>query len=289
MNISFNRNTVTLNGVKDFSLAHTFLCGQCFRWNENDDGSFSGVANGRVIKISAVNDNITLYNTNLQEFNEIWSNYFDFSRNYDEIKKELSKDEIMKRATAYGWGIRILQQDLWETLISFIISQSNNIPRIKQIIERLCESYGDRIFMDGKAYYTFPSYERLKGCVAEDLAHLRAGYRAKYIADAVYKVNSGDVDLSLIKTLPLYEAKQSLMNINGIGHKVADCVLLFGAGRFGVFPVDTWIEKAMRGLYPCVCENEKNIRTAGENIFGRYCGLAQQYLFYYARDNKLKF
>ncbi len=287
MNIIEIENGVLLEDVPDFNLRHTFLCGQCFRWDEMPCGSFIGVAGGSVIKITASNNNITLYNTNLQEFFEKWQKYFDFSRDYGKLKTELAKDELMRRATSFGSGIRILHQDTWETVISFIISASNNIPRIKGIISRLCECFGKEITMDGVSYYTFPTPEDLKNCTASDLAPLRCGYRDTYIIDAVHSIYDGRLDLDALKTLPLTDAKKMLLSVKGIGNKVADCILLFGCGRFGVFPVDTWIKKAMHQLYPEECGKYPTVREAGEKYFGENCGLAQQYIFFYARENKL--
>ncbi|MBR2471689.1 MAG: DNA-3-methyladenine glycosylase 2 family protein [Clostridia bacterium] len=276
-----------MKNLNSFNPVHTFDCGQCFRWNKNDDGSFTGVACGRVIKVSYTNNNFTLYNTNLQEFNLIWSKYFDIDRDYDEIRTSLAIDDTMRRATDCGSGIRILRQDTWETVVSFIISASNNIPRIKQIVEALCRLYGKKIYMDGKEYYTFPSYQDLQGIEEGDLAPIKSGFRAKYIVDAVKKANDGSLDFAALETEDITTSRNMLLEVKGIGNKVADCILLFGCGRFDVFPVDTWIKKAMTALYPAHCEGVKTIAEAGEKLFGKYCGLAQQYLFYYARENKL--
>lgn len=288
MNVFPISGGVLIENVPDFNLRHTFLCGQCFRWNENADGSFTGVAFGRAVRIAASDNNITLFNTNLQEFNEIWQKYFDFKRDYSVIKSEVAHDALMRRAVSFGSGIRILHQDAWETVISFIISASNNIPRIKGIIERLCENFGREITADGKKYYTFPTPGELRGVTASDLAPLRCGFRDVYIEDAVRSIFDGRLNLGELKTMPLSAAKKSLLSVKGIGSKVADCILLFGCGRFGVFPVDTWINKAMTALYPEQCEKYGSVRAAGENYFGEYCGIAQQYLFYYARENKIE-
>lgn len=275
--------------ANDFNLKHIFLCGQCFRWEENEDGSFTGIAFNRVVKIKAANKYITLFNANLQEFNEIWSKYFDISQNYAELKCNIAKDDIMRRAVEYGGGIRILRQDTWETIVSFIISASNNIPRIKGIISRLCELYGTKINAFENVYYSFPTPDDLRGITEDDLAPIRSGFRAKYIVDAVNAVFDGRLNIDKFPDMSTAEIKKELLTVHGIGNKVADCILLFGCGRFDVFPVDTWIKKAMHTLYPKECEIYGDIRTAGEKYFGGNCGLAQQYLFYYARENKLNF
>ncbi|MBQ3053432.1 MAG: DNA-3-methyladenine glycosylase 2 family protein [Clostridia bacterium] len=278
---------VTITGLAQFNLKHIFDCGQCFRWVEQDDGSYIGVAAGKVIKVTSHNNNITIFNTSLQEFFDVWENYFDLKTDYASYQKKLSIDTTMKTAITSGEGIRILRQDTFEALISFIISASNNIPRIMKIVDSLCRLYGDKLEFEGKEYYTFPTAEKLKGITEEDLAPIKSGFRAKYIVDAVNKVCSGEIDFSKIKDLDAISAQKYLMQISGVGPKVADCVLIFGCGRLDVFPVDTWIDKAMKSLYPAACEGVK-VREAGINLFGEICGLAQQYIFYYARENKIK-
>ena len=273
--------------VSHFNPVHIFKCGQCFRWEEQSDGSFIGVAKGKVVQIKTSFNNITILNTNLQDFFDIWQDYFDLSADYGLYKERLMKDNTLKKAIPYGEGIRILKQDTFEALISFIISASNNIPRITKIVNSLCENFGEELEYNGKKYYSFPSAEKLSGLTADDLAVIRAGYRTEYIMDAAKKVANGEINLNVIKEMPSADAQKYLMQIKGVGPKVADCILIFGAGRLDVFPVDTWIDKAMKTLYPKSCNGVK-VRKAGETLFGDICGLAQQYLFYYARENKIK-
>ena len=278
---------IILEGAQSFNVNHIFDCGQCFRWIKQQDGSYIGVAKNKVVKVASSNNNITIFNTNLQEFFSVWEDYFDLKADYGQYMKRLSFDKTMEKAISGGNGIRILRQDTFEALISFIISASNNIPRIMKIVDSLCALYGEEIEFEGKTYYSFPDAEKLRGVTAEDLAPIRSGFRAKYIADAVEKVLNGTVQLEKLKDMPREEARKHLMQINGVGPMVADCVLIFGAGRLDVFPVDTWIDKAMKNLYPEACKGV-NVRQAGENLFGDICGLAQQYIFYYARENKLE-
>lgn len=282
MKIEFANNNVILYNPPDFDLEQTFSCGQCFRWDKINDNTFSGVALGKSLKISTADDQIILHNCSPDDYSAIWEKYFDFGRDYSTIKKILSVDPIMKKATDKGSGIRILKQDLWETTISFIISASNNIPRIKKIIASLCENFGDNL---GGDIYSFPTYSKLKGITVEELSPIRAGFRAKYIVDAVNKVNSGEVNFDLIEQLDTDLARKELLKINGIGNKVADCILLFALGRTEVFPVDVWINNTMCKLYPDRCKSLNDVRIAGPEIFGEHCGIAQQYLFYYAREN----
>lgn len=287
MKISETEGGVVLSELKEFNLCHIFECGQCFRWKKQEDGSFIGVAKGKVLKLIQSGDSVTVLNTCTKEFSEIWEDYFDLKTDYGSYQKRLETDPIMKTAISAGSGIRILRQDTFEALISFIISASNNIPRIMKIVDSLCSLFGDEIEYNGEKYYSFPTPEQLHGVTEDDLAPIRSGFRAKYIVDAVNKVTSGEIQLDALHSMTALEAQKYLMKINGVGPKVADCILIFGAGRLDVFPVDTWIDKAMKTLYPSAVEGVK-VRQAGENLFGDICGLAQQYIFYYARENKLQ-
>jgi len=282
MKVKFENNNTILYDITDFSLEQTFMCGQCFRWDKLPDGTYFGIAFGKVLKISDDGEKIILFNTSPDDYYNIWEKYFDMSRDYSEIKRTLPPHPVIQNAIAYGGGIRILRQDIWETTLSFIISASNNIPRIKKIITSLCENYGQPI---GDGQFSFPSPERLTGITADDLAPIRAGFRAKYIADAVNKQTSGEIDLYSLEKLDTATAKKELLKINGVGNKVADCILLFALGRTEVFPVDVWINNTMRKLYPEKCSKLNDVRGAGPEIFGAHCGIAQQYLFYYAREN----
>lgn len=255
---------------KNFDIRQTFLCGQCFRWAEAEDGSFSGIASGRYIRLSQDGDIVTLHGISEKDI-PFWQEYFDLATDYSEMIARLSDDETLSLACKSSGGIRILKQEPFETLISFIISQNNNIPRIAGIIGRLCESFGDRI----EGGYAFPTAEKLRGVTPEQLAPLRAGFRARYICDAVEKVNSGEVDFAEIKALPLVEAREKLKAIVGVGDKVADCVLLFGFAKYDAFPRDVWVKRLMARFYPDgLPECTKGVE-----------GIAQQYLFDYVRNN----
>lgn len=287
MDIKTHGNDLIVTGLRDFNLNHIFDCGQCFRFNKLDDTTYFGVAKGRALRISQDGDEVTLYSTTENDFNNIWFDYFDLGRDYGKIKSRLSADSVMREAISYGDGIRILNQDLWEAVISFIISASNNIPRIKGIIERFCAAFGEEIEYMGNIYYSFPDILRTASLSKEDLSVIRAGYRDKYIMDAAEKFKNGALSEEYIKSLSTPEAKKALMSINGVGNKVSDCILLFGLTRVDSFPVDVWIKRIMEY---CYFDREQSIDTisrfAAEH-FGDIGGFAQQYLFFYARENKI--
>lgn len=273
-NAEFINNNIYIHGIEDFDLPHTLDCGQAFRWASNENGVWSGVAFNKYLELEKLQDGtVVLYNTTKEEFENVWCDYFDLDRNYKEIVDDLSQNEILKHACEYSYGIRILNQEPFETLCSFIISQNNNIKRIKGIITRLCENFGEE--RDG--YYTFPTAEKLAGLTLEDLAVLRSGFRAKYLLDAAKKVVNGEVDLYNMKSMPLDAARAELMKIVGVGPKVADCCLLFSHRHVEAFPKDVWIKRAMEVLFQ---------GELPENAL-KYAGIAQQYIFFYARDTKL--
>ena len=254
----------------NFDIRRTFLCGQCFRWTENEDGSFSGIANGRYATLVQGEGCVTLRGIREEDI-PYWQDYFDLSTDYNSMIDRLSADDTLSLACKGSRGIRILRQEPFEALISFIISQNNNIPRIAGIITRLCESFGTRL----DSGYAFPTVQQLSGISPEDLAPLRAGFRARYICDAVAKLSSGEVDFAEIDRLSLDDAREKLKTIVGVGDKVADCVLLFGFAKHDAFPRDVWVKRLMARFYPDgLPECTKGIE-----------GIAQQYLFDYVRNN----
>ena len=280
--------TAVISGVEHFDLTHTFMCGQCFRWYENEDKTYTGIAYGKAISLGFDGDSITVYNTTEDDVKNIWTDYLDLNRDYAGIKKMYAKDKYVSKAMEFGYGIHILNQEIFECLISFIISTQNQIPRIKKIVAALSERYGKVCKIGDKTLYAFPTAEELKNVKPEDISDLKAGYRADYIVDAVSKVLSGEVDLNKVKELPYAEAKKELMKIRGVGPKVADCVLLFSGRKSEAFPVDVWVQKTMRTLYMDEKATNKQIEQKAAELFGEYAGFAQQYLFYYSRENDNK-
>ncbi len=287
MDIEVKNNNVILKNVKDFNLFHIFECGQAFRFDKTDDNTYTGVAFGKALTISQIGDTVTLYDTSYDDFTGIWYDFFDFGTDYCKIKKAVATDKFMQEATSFGYGIRILRQDLWETIVSFIISASNNVPRIKGIVDRLCTSFGDEIRYMGKIYYSFPSPQKLALLTLEDLSVIRAGFRDKYILDVVKKVCDNVIDLDKIKRLTTPEAKNVLMSINGVGNKVSDCILFFGLHRQDSFPVDVWIKRIMEYCYFDGAQPISIISECAEKKFGTLGGYAQQYLFFWAREKKI--
>ena len=273
MNFRLDGNNFLIEKATCLSLAQTLDCGQAFRWSE-EDGIWQGVAGGKLRRLSQEGDTITIYDCDEVEFSEFYRPYFDLDRSYDDIVLAVAENTVLRDATSLAGGIRILRQDPWETLCSFIISQNNNIPRIKGIITRLCEQFGERI----EGGFSFPTAEKIASLTPEDLAPLRAGFRTKYILDAAKKLSSGEVSVAKIETLPTDEARAELMKIYGVGEKVADCTLLFSFARIDAFPKDVWIKRAMTVLF-----DGKLPECAVP-----YAGIVQQYLFHYARMTKLE-
>lgn len=287
MRIIEEKNKIIIKDIHHFDPYHTFMCGQCFRWDEEDDG-FIGIVKEKVIFVKLLeNGDIEIHNTNKKEFCEIWYDYFDFNTDYEKIKNTLRIDEHLKKAIDFGYGIRILNQDVFECLISFIISTQNSIPRIKKIISAMSNLFGKEITYNGKKYFSFPTPETLAHLTEEDLLPLKAGYRAKYIIDAAKKVYNGEVDIYSLFDMDTKKARDELLKIKGVGPKVADCILLFSLKKHDAFPIDVWIGRIMRSLYLSEDATMKEILKYSEQKFSDYAGFAQQYLFYYARENKL--
>lgn len=267
--ILFKDNNVYIENDGTFDVEKIFTCGQCFRF-EGKNQDFSGVAMGRSLHVFSKDNYVVLENVSEDEFQSRWKSYFDLDRDYNEINECLSVEKTIKEAMEISRGIRILRQDKWEALCSFIISQNNNIPRIKKIIASLCENFGDK---NGDCY-TFPTAAKLAAAGIDGLAVIRSGFRAKYIIDAANKVSQGGIDLDRIDSMAYEEAKAYLMQIKGVGNKVADCVLLFAYGFFTAFPKDVWIKRVIEKYYG---------DDFDESIFSPYGGIAQQYLFYMER------
>ncbi len=279
-----------LKNQDSFELNHIFECGQCFRWNKQEDGSYTGVFNNNILNVKKQDSDIIFKGicTNIEE---IVYNYFDLQRDYEDIKYTLSKvDDDLKKSIEYGSGIRILNQDLWETIISFVISANNNIPRIKKIIEKISLNYGKKIIWNNQEFYTFPTPEELSKASLENLRNMGLGFRDKYIYEITKRVASKEFNLENLRKIDDVEKlRQELMSLPGIGEKVADCVMLFSdLKRVEVFPIDVWVRRVMNDLY---IKNEdekkvdkKQIRDLAQQKYKNLAGIAQQYLFYWKRE-----
>ncbi len=273
MKITETNEGVLIENADCLNVELSVLCGQAFRWEKREDGVIHGVVKGKSAFIKEENNRILFMGSDTDEFNSLWKPYFDLDRDYKAICEKISLDENIKKATKEYYGIRILRQEPWEALCSFIISQNNNIPRIMGIIDRLSKMFGKE---NEKGDFSFPSFEDMKGVTAEDLSELRAGFRNKYIVDAVEKLNSGEIVLEDIYSMDIEKARETLMKIKGVGPKVAECTLLYGFGRIEAFPIDVWVKRIMAELYP---------KGLPECIRGVE-GIAQQYLFHWRRNLK---
>ena len=277
-----------------FNIIHIFECGQCFRWNKQKDGSYTGIFRDNVLNVKQEKDKVIFQGMCEGNIQEEVIKYFDLNTDYEKIKKDLSKvDEPLKNSIDYGNGIRLLNQDLWETIISFIISANNNIPRIKKIIEKLAKQYGRKIKWQEKIYYTFPTPTELSKATVAALRELGLGFRDKRVYETTKMIMSNQIDLTKLEKLAekkqTKEVRELLLTLPGVGPKVADCIMLFSTLKcLDVFPIDVWVRRVMNELYFKLPEESKLKRTQIEALakekYGDLAGIAQQYLFYWKRE-----
>lgn len=275
-------NELRIN-VSDFHPDHTLDCGQCFRWNKEQDSSYTGIVSGRIVNLTFLPGDIPLggtmvLNNATEEDRAFWVDYFDLNTDYGLIKKSLSAaDPIVAQAIGFGGGMRILRQEPWETLVSFILSANNNIPRIKKCVESLALHFGEEAgTYQGKAYYNLPSPDVLASLSVEDLDVCKLGYRAKYLISTATEIKYRGIE-----TL-----EDCIHDLSGVGPKVANCILLFSLARLHRFPIDVWVRKVMHELYGFDQNDTKAMTEFADRVFGPYAGIAQQYLFYYMRSLK---
>lgn len=279
-----------LRNQKSFKLKDIFECGQCFRWNEQEDGSYLGMFKENILNVTQKDNKIIFRGICKNNIKETVEEYFDLKRDYEKIKKTLIKtDTYMQKAIKSGEGIRILNQDLWETIISFIISANNNIPRIKKIIEKISEKYGKELCYNGKKYYAFPTPEELKDVTISDFRNLGLGFRDVRLYETTKMIIEKQIDLEKLHLeKDTQNVREQLLTLAGVGPKVADCILLFSTlKRFDVFPIDVWVRRVMNELYIHGIDetkvNKKEIESIAKEKFGDLEGIAQQYLFYWRR------
>lgn len=289
MKIIQKDNNIILKETKDFNLEQTMECGQCFHFKRLSENEYGICAFGKLLHAKQTEDRVIFYDTTMEEYEHVWSEYFDLKRDYGEIKKALlKKDGKLSDAIKTMWGVHILKQDFFETLISFIISQNKQIPHIKQIVENISREYGRFLGeIDGRQFYSFPDCHTLKAVGEEELRNLKTGFRAPYICDAAKKVSDGVITEELLYAMDGAEAMEHLMEIKGVGEKVASCVLLFGLEKREEFPVDVWIKRIMEEMYFHGDTSREEIRRKAMEMYGAYGGYAQQYLFYYGKINNI--
>lgn len=279
-----------LENCKSFEPEHIFECGQCFRWNKQKDGSYTGIFKQNVVNVKKADNKIIFRGICKENIKDECIKYFDLNTNYDNIKSKLSNvDNYLKTSIEYGEGVRILNQDLWETLISFIISANNNIPRIKGIIERISKSYGEKIVWDKAEYYTFPTPQELSKASVEDLRNIGLGFRDVRVYETTKIINENPNKLKELEDeKDVNKLREELLKFPGVGPKVADCVMLFSTlKKLEVFPIDVWVRRVMNELYIKNEDetkiNKKEIEELAKTKYGNLAGIAQQYLFYWRR------
>ena len=277
----------SIENIQCFEPVHIFECGQCFRWHKEPEGSYTGVVKGHVFNIRKSGQTISIQ-SEMPQPERFMSNYLDLATDYSEIKEVLSsEDEIMKKATEFGYGMRILRQEHWECLASFILSANNFIPRIIRTVEIMARMFGKPIEYGERTYYSFPSANELVDVAEDKLGLCGIGFRGKYIKHAARMVASREIDLDAIEKMDTSTAREELMKIPGVGPKISDCVLLYSYARNDVFPTDVWIKRVVEELYLSREAKLFEIQDFARKKFGSLAGQAQQYLFYYARENRI--
>ena len=275
LTVTEEKGNLRVRGMGVIDLEQTLDCGQCFRFSPTEDGGWQGMAGDQYSRFRLEGEALVAQWMTREAFDGFWRPYLDLDRDYEKLYRSVVRrvGGRMGECVRFAPGVRLLRQDAWETLISFIISQNNNLPRIKGIIRRLCQEWGKPVETPEGEWHAFPKPETLAALREEDLAPLRSGWRSGYILDAARKVASGEISLETIAALPLEEARRELQKIRGVGPKVAECVLLYGMGRLEAFPLDVWMKRAMKWLFP----------DKKPEDFGPYAGLAQQVIFHYCR------
>ena len=275
-----------IQNVTDFSLKYTLESGQSFRWNRIDN-AYYGVVQGRILKISQEGTTLHVESSTEEDeanFVPFLRHYLDIARDVPKILASVSNDAYMHRAIEKLWGMRILNQELWEIIASFILSQNNNVPRIRGIIRRLSERFGERLTLAEYVDYSFPSPEALATSTEDELLACGTGYRANYLRGTAQAVVTRKLSLTSLQRMSYAEAKQELMHRNGIGEKVADCICLFSLGHLAALPIDVWIKRIFETLYLRRRATHREIREFAHHYFGDSAGYAQQYLFHYAHE-----
>ncbi|WP_273038942.1 DNA-3-methyladenine glycosylase family protein [Tepidanaerobacter syntrophicus] len=285
-----DRSELTIENIMPFNIKIIAEGGQAFRWNYIKDCNYIGVVGDRVLQVCQDGDKLIVRSNKNEEVKDFLIDYFDLARDYKKIENELLKYKEIADAVLYCSGYRILFQDPWETIISFIISANNQIRNIKNTIENICQKYGNPLEFQGKTYYSFPGPEILASLSCDELKETRCGYRAKYIIETAKMVTNKEVDIYSLGKLSTDEARKELLRFPGVGRKVADCILLYSMRKFDAFPIDVWIKRVLEHIYFNGKEVPiRKLQNFAESKFGNLAGFAQQYLFYYARNHLRSF
>ena len=282
-----------LDGVP-FNLDVTLCCGQVFRWEKKGDWWY-GVAGGKALKVRQKNAELEFSNAD----EKMIEHYFGLDDDLNKISAEIGRDEHIRKALRELWGLRIIRQDPWECLISYICATYKNIPAIRRMLLSLSSRFGEKMTLDGMEFFTFPTPEKLAGATEKDLLECGLGYRAKYVQETSKRIFENNFELERLKQLPYEQAKKKLCGFAGVGHKVADCILLFSLGKLEAFPVDRWVERVILNHYAQRLPSElaqklsqreefsnseyAKLSTFGREYFGEYAGYAQEYLYHYER------
>ena len=277
--------------TKCFNLKYTLECGQCFRWQKIDENEYIGVIKDRVLKVRQEENRLYISSNIIKNLEEVVKEYFDLNKDYTRIEKDISCiDKHVREAVKNSSGIRILNQDFFETLISYIISANNNIKRISKSVNEISKRYGKKVSFDGNDYYLFPTPKELRNVTIKEYRECGVGFRDSYIFNTVKEINDGDFDISSINKLDTKDLREILLKRKGVGPKVADCILLFSCKKGEVFPIDVWVERVMSVLYFKESNGrmkKKDILKYAEENFGTYSGIVQQHLFYNMRENMI--
>ena len=271
--------------VDNFNLKDTVTCGQIFRFNEEEDLSYTVVLSDRVVNLKLEDDTLIVDSNNMENIEKVIKDYFDLDFDYDTLNTKLIEiDSDNKIIIDACKGLKMINEPKVEVIISYILSSNNRVPQIRKALDNISERYGEKVIFRDKEYYLFPTVEKLKKVSIEEYRDCKAGFRDKYIYEMINKIDSGDFDINIIDNMDSIEAMEYLMKNNGIGEKVASCILLFGYHRFDVFPIDTWVKKYMKEKYNL--EKVPEIRNFMKEKYDKNSGLIIQYIFNYSRNKK---
>lgn len=286
MKVYEQNNRVILENVSNFNLDRILGYGEGNRWNKEDDGSYTGVVKGKILNVAQDDKKVYFNNTDLKDFQNIWFEYFDLDRDYNEINNKLkSMDNYISRAVDYLRGMRILNQDEWEMMITFIISANNSMTMLQKVVENLSEKFGDYLGeYKGRKYYAFPTPKQLSLASLEDIRSCKTGYRDKYIKSAADNIVNNDINIYKFKELNTEKCIEELKKFDGVGAKVADCIALFGMKKYDTFPMDVWMKRIMKEFYIKEDMSVEKIRKYSIDKFGELSAFVQQYLFHYVRE-----